>query len=77
MRKLFGPKRDEITGAWRRLHDEELHDLYSSINIIGMIKSRRMRWAGYVARMGERRGACRVLVRKLEGEERLGRPRRR
>jgi hypothetical protein len=77
IRKVLGLKRDEITGPWRRLHNEELRDLYSSTNIIGMIKSRRMRGAGYVARIGERRGACRFLVRKSEGQEGLGRPRRR
>jgi hypothetical protein len=54
LRKIFGPKRDEVTGGWRKLHNEELHNLYSSPSIIGMIKSRRMRWAGHVARMGRR-----------------------
>jgi hypothetical protein len=54
LRRIFGPKRDEVTGGWRKLHDEELHNLYSSPNIIIMIKSRRMRWAGHVARMGRR-----------------------
>jgi hypothetical protein len=63
LRKIFGPKRDEVTGEWRRLHDDELHDLYSSSNNTWMNKSRRMRWAGHVARMGERRGVSRVLVR--------------
>jgi len=65
-RRIFGPKRDEITGEWRKLHKEELNYLNSSPHIIRMIKSRRMRWDGYVARMGERRGAYRVLVRKSE-----------
>jgi hypothetical protein len=59
LRTIFGPKRDEVTGDWRKLHNEELHNLYSSPNIIGMIKSRRMRWAGHVARMGETRNAAR------------------
>jgi hypothetical protein len=71
------PKRDGVTGEWRRLHNEELNDLYSSPNIIRVIKSRRMRWAGHVARMGEGRGAYRVLVRRPEGRRPLGRPRRR
>jgi hypothetical protein len=75
LRRIFGPKRDEVTGDWRKLHNEELHNLYSSPNIIGMIKS-RMRWAGYVARMGEKRNACRILVGKQEGKRPLGRPRR-
>ena len=77
LRKLFGPKRDEGTGKWRKLHNEELNDLYSSPNIVRMIKSRRMRWVGHVARMGEGRGVYRVLVGKPEGESPLGRPRRR
>jgi hypothetical protein len=59
LRRIFGPKRDEATGDWRRLHNKELNDLYSSPNIIRVIKSRRMRWAGHVERMGEKRGACR------------------
>jgi hypothetical protein len=62
LRKIFGPKRDEATGEWRRLHNEELNDLYSSPNIIRVIKSRIMRWAGHVARMVEKRGAYRTLV---------------
>jgi hypothetical protein len=62
LRWIFGPKRDEVTGEWRRLHNEELNDLYSPPNSIRVIKSRRMRWAGHVARMGEGRGAYRVLV---------------
>ena len=70
-------KRDEVTGVCRRLHNEELNDLYCSPNIIWVIKSRRMRWAGHVGRMGERRGAFRVLVGKPVGERPLGRPRRR
>ena len=77
MRRIFGPRRDEVTGEWRRLHNEELNDLYSSPNIMRAIKSRRMRWAGHVARMGEERGLYRVLVGKLEGKRPLGRPRRR
>jgi hypothetical protein len=70
-------KRDEVTGGWRKLHNEELHDLYSSPSIIRIFKSRRMRWAGHVARMGEKRNACRLLVGKPEGKRPLGRPRRR
>jgi hypothetical protein len=66
-----------VTGDWRELHNEELHNLYSSPNIIRMIKSRRNRWAGYVARMGETRNACRILVGQPEGKRPLGRPRRR
>ena len=77
LRKIFGPRRDEVTGEWRRLHNEELNDLYSSPNIVRVIKSRRMRWAGHVARMGEERGVYRVLVGKPEGRRPLGRPRRR
>jgi hypothetical protein len=77
LRRIFGPKRDEVTGDWRRLHNEELNDLYSSPNIIRVIKSRRMRWAGHVARMGERRGAYRILVMRPEGRRSIGRPRRR
>jgi hypothetical protein len=76
-RRIFGPKRDEVTGEWRRLHNEELNNLYSSPNIIRVIKSRRMRWAGHVARMGEGRGAYRILVGRPEGRRPLGRPRRR
>ena len=64
-----------MTGEWRRLHNEELNDLYSSANIVRVIKSRRMRWAGHVARMGEERGVYRVLVGKPEGKRPLGRPR--
>jgi hypothetical protein len=77
LRRIFGPRRDEVTGEWRRLHNEELNDLYSSPNIVQVIKSRRMRWAGHVARMGEERGVYGVLVGKLEGKRPLGRPRRR
>jgi hypothetical protein len=77
LRRIFGPRRDEVTGEWRRLHNEELNDLYSSSNIVRVIKSRRMRWAGHVARMGEERGMYRVLVGKPEGKGPLGRPRRR
>jgi hypothetical protein len=75
--RMFGPKRDEVTGEWRKLHNEELNDLYSSPNVVQVIKSRRMRWAGQVAGMGERRGVYRVLVGKPEGKRPLGRPRRR
>ena len=77
LRRIFGPKRDEVTEKWRRLHIEELDDLYSSPNIIWVIKSRRMRWAGHIARMGARRSVCRVLVVNPEGKRTLGRPRRR
>jgi hypothetical protein len=77
LRRIFGPKRDEMTGEWRKLHNEELHNLYSSPDIIRQVKSRRMRWAGYVARMGEGRKVYKVLVRKPEGKRPLGRPRRR
>jgi len=77
LRRLFGPKRDEVTGEWRKLHNEELNDLYCSPNILRVIKSRRMRWAGHVARMGEGRGMYRILVGKPEGKRPLGRPMRR
>jgi hypothetical protein len=75
LRRIFGPKKDEATGEWRRLHNEELNDLYSSPNVIRVIKSRRMRWAGHVARMGEKRDAYRILVGRPEGRRPLGRPR--
>ena len=77
LRRIFGPRRDEVTGEWRRLHNEELNDLYSSPNIMRVIKSRRMRWAGHVARMGEERVVYRVFEGKPEGRRPLGRPRRR
>jgi hypothetical protein len=77
LRGIFGSKRDGVTGEWRRLHNEELNDLYSSPNIIRVIKSRRMRWVGHVARMGEGKGAYSVLVGRPEGRRPLGRPRRR
>jgi hypothetical protein len=77
LRRISGPKRDEVTEEWRKLHNEELHDLYSSPSIIRIIKSRRMRWAGHVARMGEKRNAYRLLVGKAEGKRPLVRPRRR
>ena len=77
LRSIFGPRRDEVTGDWRRLHNEEINVLYRSPNIVRVIKSRRMRWAGHVARMGEERGVYRVFVGKPEGERPLGRPRRR
>jgi hypothetical protein len=77
LRKIFGPKRHEPTGEWRRLHNEELTDLYASPNIIRVIKSIRMRCTGHVARMGEKRGAYRFSVGKPEGRRPLGRPRRR
>ena len=72
LRRIFGPRRDEVTGEWRILHNEELNDLYSSPNIVRVIKLRRMRWAGHVAGMSEKRG-----VRKPEGKRLLGRTRRR
>jgi hypothetical protein len=77
LRRIFGPRRDEVTRDWRRLHKEELNGLYSSPNIVRVIKLRRMRWAGYVARMGEERGVYRVLLGKPEGKRPMGRPRRR
>jgi hypothetical protein len=78
VRKIFGPKREE-DGSWRKLHNDELHSLYSSPNTVRVIKSRRIRWAGHVARMGGRGGKCvyRVLIERPEGKRRLGRPRRR
>jgi len=75
--RIFEPKRSEVTGEWRRLHKEKLNDLYSSSIILRVIKSRRMRWAGHVAHMGEERGVYRVLLGKPEGRRPLGRPRRR
>jgi hypothetical protein len=75
LRRIFGPKRDEVTGGWRKLHNEELHGLYSSPSIIRVIKARRMRWAGHVAHMGEVRGAYNILVGRPEGSRPLGRPR--
>jgi hypothetical protein len=75
--RIFGPKRDEVTEVWRKLHNEELHDLYSSPTIVRVIKSRRIRQAGHVARMGDGRGVHRGLMGKTEGKRPLGRPRRR
>jgi len=75
LRRIFGPKMDEVTGEWRKIHNDVLNDLYSSPNIIRVIKSRRMRCEGHVARMGERRGIYRVLVGKTEGKRLLRRPR--
>jgi hypothetical protein len=69
LRRIFGTKRDKVTGEWRRLHNEELNDLYSSLNIIQAIKSRRMRWEGHVARMGVKRGAYRILAGKPEAKK--------
>ena len=77
LRRIFGPRTKEVTEEWRRLHNEELNDLYSSPNIVRVIKSRRMRWAGRVARIGEEMGVYRVLLGKPEGRRPLGRPRRR
>ena len=74
---IYGRKSDEVKGLWIKLQNEELTDLYSQSNIVRLIKSRRMRWAGHVARMGERRGVYRVLVIKPEGKRPLGRPRHR
>jgi hypothetical protein len=75
--RIFGPKRDGVTGGWRKLHNEELHNLYSSPSIIRIIKPRRMRWVGHVARMGEKRNVYRLLVGKPKGKRPLGRPRHR
>jgi hypothetical protein len=75
LRRIFGQKRDEVTGEWRKVHNEELRDLYSSTSIIRIIKLRRMRWAGHVARMGEK-NAFRLSVTKAERKRPLGRPRR-
>jgi hypothetical protein len=77
LRKVFGPKRNEVTGELKKLHNEELNDFYALLNIVRVVKWRRMRWAGHVARMVEGRGVHRVLVRKPEGKRPLGRPRRR
>ena len=77
LRRVFGPKKDEVTGEWRKLHNEELNDLYSLPNIVWVVKSIRMRWAGHVVHMGEERGVHRVLVGKPEGKRALERPRRR
>jgi transcription termination factor 2 len=77
LRRVFEPKRDEVTGEWRKLHNEKLNDLYSLPNIVRVVKSRRMRWAGHVARMEENIGVHKVLVGKPEGKRPLGRPRRR
>jgi hypothetical protein len=76
LRRIFGPKREEDV-SWRKLHNDELHNLYSSLNIVRVIKSRRMRWAGHVARVGEGRGIYRVLIGRPEGKRPLERPRRR
>jgi hypothetical protein len=77
LRRVFGPKRNEVTGEWRKLHNEELNDLYPLPNIVWVVKSRQMRWAGHVARMEKDREVHRVLVGKPEGKRPLGRPRRR
>jgi hypothetical protein len=75
LKRLFGPKRDEVTGEWRKLQNEELHGMYSSPSIIRMIKSRRMRWVGHVVQMEEKRNVYMLLVRNSEGKRPLGRPR--
>jgi hypothetical protein len=75
LRRIFGPKREDVIREWRKLHNENLNDMYRSQNIIRVTKSRRMRWAGHIARMGERRGVYRILVWKPEGKRPLGRPR--
>jgi hypothetical protein len=77
LRRIFGPKRYEVTGEWRRLHNKELNEMYSSPNIIQVIKSRRMRWVGHVACMGDRRGAYMGLVWRLQGKRPLEKPRHR
>jgi hypothetical protein len=76
LRRIFKPKRDEVMGGWRKLHNEELHNLYSSPSISRMIKSRRMEWTGHVTRMGEKRNAYRIFAGKAEGKKPLGRRRR-
>jgi len=77
LRTIFGPRRDEVTGDWRRLYNEEINDLYTTPNIMRVIKWRIMRWAGHVTRIGEERGVYRCLVGKSEGKRPLGRPKRR
>jgi len=77
LRRIFGPRKDEVTGEWRRLHNKEPNDLCTSPNIVRVRKSRRIRWAGHIARMGEERVVCTFLVEKPEGRRPLGRPRRR
>jgi hypothetical protein len=77
LRRIFGPKRDEVTGKWRKLNNEELNDLYSLPSVVQVVKSRRMKWAERVARMGEERSVYRVLVGKPEGNRPMGRPRHR
>ena len=77
LRRIFGPEGDGVTGEWRKLHNEELNDLYSSPSIVRVIKSRRLKWAGHVARTEKGRGVHNVLVGKPEGKRQLGRPRRR
>jgi hypothetical protein len=77
LREIFGPKREEVTGDWRKLHNEELHDLYCSPDVAWVMRLRRMRWAGHVARMGVTRGSYRVLVGKPEGKKPLGNSTRR
>jgi hypothetical protein len=77
LRRIFGPKRDKVTGGWRKLHNEELHGLYSSPSIVRVIKARRMSWVGHVNHMGKVRGAYNILVGRPEGKRPLGRPRHR
>jgi hypothetical protein len=77
LRRIFGPKRNGVMGGWRKLHNEKLHNLYSSPSTIRIIKSRRMRWAGHVAQMGEKRNVYGLFFGKPEGKRPLGRPRRR
>jgi hypothetical protein len=77
LRRIFGPRRDEVTGEWRKLHNDRMNDLYALPSSVRVVKSRRMRWAGHMTHMGEERGVHRVLVGKPEGKRPLGRPRRR
>jgi hypothetical protein len=77
LRRIFGPKRDEVTGDWGKLHNDKLHNLYSLSSIMRVTRSKRMRWERHVARMGEKRNACRILVGKPEGKKPIGRPRHR